>query len=295
MKDKWMMFVALSLCALGVKAASLPKPAPSASSLTITEKTTLVEVVERLRQFTRAQIVIAEKDKALARRYTFPPPLVGKTLKLSPATDALKFLTGAGWEGSPLPAHLRGKAGAQWQLARTPYAFEVGGEKIWTCNNRQWDWRWEKSKGKSAGGVISIFSRLQPDGDVVEGKKFKLPEVKEDATFETLLDLMKQETGVTVNFVPYDSQFLEVQATPAPESPARRAEPKRIPMRAAAIPLHLRERLTEELTPGEFLSILAVGLNQHTRPMKTYWRWSSDRRSTGQVIYTLRDYAHVEE
>jgi len=130
---------------------------------------------------------------------------------------------------------------------------------------------------------------------VVEGKKFKLPEVKEDATFETLLDLMKQETGVTVNFVPYDSQFLEVQATPAPESPARRAEPKRIPMRAAAIPLHLRERLTEELTPGEFLSILAVGLNQHTRPMKTYWRWSSDRRSTGQVIYTLRDYAHVEE
>jgi len=42
MKDKWMMFVALSLCALGVKAASLPKPAPSASSLTITEKTTLV-------------------------------------------------------------------------------------------------------------------------------------------------------------------------------------------------------------------------------------------------------------
>lgn len=295
MKDLRTLFVLVGLCALGVNAASLPKPAPSASSLTLTDKTTLIEVVERLRKFTSAQIVIAGKDKELARRYTFPPHLVGRTLKLSPATDALKFLTSAGWEGSPLPAHLRGKAGAQWQLARTPYAFEVDGQKIWNCNNRQWDWRWEKSKGKSAGGTITIFSRLQPDGDIVEGKRFKLSEVKDDSTFETLLDLMKQETGVTVNFVPYDSQFLEVQALPAPASPARRAEPKRIPMRAAAIPLNLRERLTEELTPGEFLSIIAVGLNQHTRPMKTHWLWSSGKRSSGEVIYTLRDYAHVAE
>lgn len=294
MKDQWMLFFIVGLCALGVQAASLPKPAPSASSLTITEKTTLVEVVERLRKFTTAQIVMAEKDKERARRYTFPPHLVGRTLKLSPVTDALKFLMSAGWEGSPLPAHLRGKAGAQWQLARTPYAFEVDGQKIWNCNNRQWDWRWEKSKGKSAGGTITIFSRLQPDGDVVAARKFKLAEVQDDFTFETLLDLMKQATGVTVNFVPYDSQFLEVKAPPAPESPARRAEPKRVPMRAAAIPPHLRERLTQELTPGEFLSLLAIGLNQHTRPMKTDWRWSSDKRSSGEVIYTLRDYAHVE-
>ncbi len=293
MKAKWLLCVTVALCAMIVEAASLPKPARSASSLTITAKTTLVEVVERLRPFTSAQIVIAEKDKELARRYTFPPHLVGRTLKLSPATDALKFLTSAGWEGSPLPANRRGKAGAQWQLARTPYAFEVDGQKIWNCNNRQWDWRWEKSKGKSAGGTITVFSRLQPDGDVVEGKKFKLSEVQDDSTFETLLDLMKQKTGVTVNFVPYDSQFLEVKATPAPESPARRAESKRVPMRAAAIPPPLRERLTEELTPGEFLSIIALGLNHHTRPMKTDWRWSSDKRSSGEVIYTLRDYAHV--
>jgi hypothetical protein len=294
MKDKWLLFVVVGLWTMLGEAASLPKPA-SSTTIKIAETTTLAEVVERLRKFTNAQVVIAEKDKELAQSYTFPPFLVGKSLKLSPVPDALRFLTGMGWEGSQLPSTLRGKAGTQYQLARTPYAWDDEGKKIWIGNNRQWDSKWEKTKGRAAGGTITIFSRLQSYGDVVEGKRFKLDDVQDDTTFESLLDMVKMETGITVNFTPYDSQFLEVKAIPAPESPAQRAEPKRVPMRASILPTSLRERLTAGVTPGEFLSIMAIGLNQHTRPMKTDWRWSSDKRVSGEVTYTLRDYAHVAE
>jgi hypothetical protein len=294
MKGKWLTLVWFGLCLLGVETVSLPYPA-SSPMMTLTATTTLADVVVRLGRFTSAKVVIAEADKERARRYTFPPFLVGKSLKLSPATDALRYLTSASWDGSPLPANRRGKAGTPYHLARAPYVFEADGKTYWVGNNRQWNWKWEKPRGGPAGGVITVFSRLQADGDVAAGRKFKLDEVKDDSTFETLLDLMKMETGITVNFVPYDSQFLEVRGAPAPESPVTGAVPRRVPMRASDIPIPLRQRLSQELTPGEFLSILTIGLNQHTRPMKTDWRWSSDKTASGGVIYTLRDYAHVEE
>jgi hypothetical protein len=120
------------MAATVLAALSLLVAQPQATfSVRITEKTTLGEILSALARRTTAQLKMDEQTRNFVHRYTFPPHMIGVTVKGANAGEVLAFLFGAGWEGSPLPRELRSQFPNR-QLARTPMPVVVGGKKLWT-------------------------------------------------------------------------------------------------------------------------------------------------------------------
>ena len=253
-------------------------------SVTLSKDLTLDAVLKKLDARTPAVVKIAEADAEIARQYRLPPSLVGHKLSLNNVRGALDFLFGKGWEGSPLREELRDSS--NFMLARCPYRPDWRAD-LWVCNNSCWDWRWEKTKDGPAGGVIHVRRAVQADGDVVETGAFPLPKMKPEFALNTLLQMIKQKARRIVNID--GNQYVPVKDAARPD-----AQPRLEPMRVSSIPEGLRARLAEPHTIGEYLTILAAGLNTHAKPNAGLWKWSSHlvRSDDGadRVIYTLRDY-----
>jgi len=268
-------------------------PPPPPESILLTPTTTLFDVLQTIAPFTPARIELSDPVRKMAKAYTFPPYLHGHELSCKPAAEALNFLTGLGWEGSSLPVEDRAEAGANFQLARTPFAHWVAGEKRWVCNNRCWDWRWEKTangqEGPDDGGRILLVPRLQPDGDVVERQPFRLGRVEDDYVLDTLLDMIKQKIGILVN----------VEGPRYVPVPVDGKTTRLMPMTVADVKAAIGDLFDRPHTLGGYLHLLALGLNHHSASVKGDWKWSSKEQTIqvdgGQktvLIYTLRDYAH---
>lgn len=276
-----------------------PSKPPLPKELTLTPQMRLTEVLNHLAPFTPAFMHMSAEDKALAQQYTLPPHLEGQVLRCEPVREALDFLFGAGWEGSRLAPELRERAGSHYWLARTPYVnglHRPGEPRHWVCNNRMWAWKWEKTEdgqeGPDDGGRVTIFRRLQADGDVVATQPFSLPRLTDEIVLDTVLDWIKQKRGIIVNVVGYP--FAPVEAGRDRQGrPITRLEPLR--MRT------LRQLFGAELekvhTLGEWLHLLAAGLNAHFQGTGSDWKWSStlvrDPGGREVVLYTLRDYGRL--
>ncbi|NCO39527.1 MAG: hypothetical protein GW911_14105 [Armatimonadetes bacterium] len=266
----------LALCTLFCCAAS------TQDALTLTKDLTLTQVLQKLDARTPAAVRIAEPDAELAAQYRCPPYLVGHRLPLTDIRKALDFLCGKGWEGSPLPQELR--TNTSKRLARCPYRpdWEPG---LWVCNNACWVWKWEKKAGGPAGGTLEVSRGVQADGDVVKTEPFSLAPVRPEYALNELLQMVKQKTRIVVNV---DGN----QYAPVPEPGG--GKPRLEPMRLRDLPAPLQGKLGEPHTLGDFLTVLAEGLNSRTKGEGGLWKWSSSLVAGGSgkptVIYTLRDY-----
>jgi hypothetical protein len=284
---------------LGAAAEEKPKtekkaeePPTSPEKITLAAETTLIEVLNALAPFTTAKVkLVAGNAATLGQDYRFPPFLHGQELLCRDVRGTLNFLTGVGWEGSRLPEENRARAGDNYRLAHTPFVPILAGQRHWVCNNRCWDWKWDKGTGPpdvGPGGIITVSARVQPDGDVVEREPFSLGRIPDDYTLDTLLDLIKQRLRITVNVEGY-------QYVPVPFGGATRLKG----MTAADVRAVCGDLLKESHSLGEWLSLIAIGLNQHSKSVQGDWKWSCkeapvkrEGRQETTVIYTLRDYAH---
>lgn len=279
---------------------SLGIPAFSAGSesrdkLVIAEETTFAQVVDVLRQRTKATVVISEADASLAKDYRFPPYIAGTAVPFTPTVGCLSFLSGRGWEGSRLSTEDRKRVDENYQLARAPFRpFPEKG--MWLCNNPMWDWKWEKRKGGSAG-TITIFRRTRDDGDIVAPTIVKVTKVHPDDVLGNILDVVKVQTGIHVEM--YGDQFLRV-----PDEGNPKGEPRLEPMRVLpTVPSDMMERWGTGVSIGELLSALAYGLSVHTRSVGGDWKWSSEpwlsppkaseKPAPPPVRYALRDFARL--
>ncbi|MFN3420341.1 MAG: hypothetical protein ACK40X_01270, partial [Armatimonadota bacterium] len=129
MRWRWLL-IGVTAATFGVLMAQ-PR---TALSFRIAEKTTLGQILSALTRQTTAQLRMDETTRTFVHRYTFPPHMIGVTVKGNNAGEVLAFLFGAGWEGSPLKRELRSQFHNR-MLARTPMPVVVGGKKLWTCNN----------------------------------------------------------------------------------------------------------------------------------------------------------------
>ena len=101
---RWRWLMAATMMATLSFLVAQPKATFSAR---ITEKTTLGEILAALARRTTAQLRMDEQTRSFVHRYTFPPHMIGVTVRGANAGEVLAFLFGAGWEGSPLPRELR--------------------------------------------------------------------------------------------------------------------------------------------------------------------------------------------
>lgn len=251
--------------------------AAARSSIVLKPGIKLSEVVEKLGK----HVTIRGADAELAKQYTLPPYLAGKTLARGGASTALTFLFGTGWEGSRLPEAQRAK-GKNFEIARTPYAYLFGGAAYYVCNNRMWDWTAEANK-------VVVARRVKDDGDLVETKRGNFGKIKNDLTLGTLLDELNRQTGVNVTNLIGKYHVAEKTQMLA----KGRATEIEMPMTASSIPAPLQKRLAEGVSVGEFLSIMCIGLDRHTQQLGGDWKWSSAYEGN-KLVYTLRDYAHVQ-
>ena len=281
-----------------------PTTPPGAALLTVQADTTLMDILSRIDQFTPATLHLDPRDQALAQAYTLPPHWHGTALNCEQAAPALNRLFGRGWEGSRLAADLREEAGSNYQLARTPFVngLLTPASRHWACNNPMWFWRWDKSTavstpvegeekaGSDDGGVITVFQRVKEDGDVVDTQPFKIPALVDDLTLQTVLDWIKQRGGVYVNLDGYP--FAPVHD---PEQESERSGPLLAPLRLVTVRHLFGRRLDAANRLGQWLHMFAAGMSVHTRELGGDWRWSAYRVSARRVIYTLRDYAHLQK
>jgi len=285
MRWRWLM-AATVLAALSLLVAQ-----PQATfSVRITEKTTLGEILSALARRTTAQLKMDEQTRNFVHRYTFPPHMIGVTVKGANAGEVLAFLFGAGWEGSPLPRELRSQFPNR-QLARTPMPVVVGGKKLWTCNNRAFDWKWEKPKGGPAGGIITVWLRVQPDGDIVKRAPIDLRPMQNEFSLDYLRDRIKQLTGVYFNIDPEWHQNVHYKLLPEYRGQTLPAEPH-IPLFVRKMRAIFGDALDRPHTLGEWLSIFAEGLNEHSKARGCVWKWTCS--DGANPIYTLRCYAHTQ-
>jgi hypothetical protein len=231
-----------------------------------------------------------EQTRNFVHRYTFPPHMIGVTVKGANAGEVLAFLFGAGWEGSPLPRELRSQFPNR-QLARTPMPVVVGGKKLWTCNNRAFDWKWEKPKGGPAGGIITVWLRVQPDGDIVKRAPIDLRPMQNEFSLDYLRDRIKQLTGVYFNIDPEWHQNVYYKLLPEYRGQTLPAEPH-IPLFVRKMRAIFSDALDRPHTLGEWLSIFAEGLNEHSKARGCVWKWTCS--DGANPIYTLRCYAHTQ-
>lgn len=280
-------FGAMALVIVGVVMASVP----SKLSFTINEKTTLGQILAALTRQTTAKLQMDDATRSFVHRYTFPPHIIGVTVQGKNVGEVLAFLFGSGWEGSPLKPELRKQAGEQWQLARTPMPIFIGSKKLWACNNRAFDWKWEKPKGGPAGGIIRIWLRVQRDGDLVVRRSLNLDKLQNEFTVDYLRDRINMLTDVYFNFAPEWHQ--NVPHTLLPEYKGIRfPEERMVPLTVRKMRKVFGDELDKTHTLGEWLSIFAESLNEHGKWKGCLWKWSC---TDGEFpTYTLRCYAHTE-
>ncbi|HID05974.1 MAG TPA: hypothetical protein EYP10_02380 [Armatimonadetes bacterium] len=253
-------------------------------SFTVTETMTLKGAFQIIANRTGQPIYVASADMDIVNRYRFPPHLIGVHVVGDSAGEVLSFLFGRGWEGSPIAEAMRERAGEQYQLARTPPCITLGRIRSWTCNNRYFDWEPHK-RG------VRVTVRLNRDGDLVNRKPFSL-DVRDEYVFDTLRELIKQRTGIYINVAVEEHRFVPSNLLPEYKD-ARFKEPILMPMRCAQLSHLFGNLLDQPHTLGEWLSILAEGLNLHSRPRGCMWKWSATRvKGREKPIYTLRCYAH---
>lgn len=229
-------------------------------------------------------VYVSKQDLNVVRSYRFPPYMVGVRVNADTAGQALSFLFGVGWEGSPIQHELQAKLGEDYKLARTPPPIKIGNMTLWACNNRYFDW-------EPVGKGVRVIVRLQPDGDLLYRKPFEL-ELVEDATIDLVRDLINQHIGIYFNIIPEGHKFMPSNLLPQYKRLKVR-EPFLVPMRVAQLSLLFGALIEEKRTLGEWLSMLAEGLNLHCRSRKCVWKWTAwiDEREK-KPIYTLRCYAH---
>ncbi|MCS7253685.1 MAG: hypothetical protein RMK18_03130 [Armatimonadota bacterium] len=252
--------------------------------LTITEGMTLQSALQAIADRSGQPIYVSKQDASVVKTYRFPIHMIGVTVKADTAGQALSFLFGSGWEGSPIAAELRDKLGEDFKLARTPPQIKLNSITSWTCNNRYFDW---KQEGKG----IRVIVRLQPDGDIIKQKPFGL-ELLDEATIDVIRDLINQRVGIYFNIIPEEHKFMPSNLLPQYKR-MKVKEPFLVPMRVAQLSLLFGAMLEERHTLGEWLTMLAEGLNLHCRPRGCLWKWSAwVEEGKDKPIYTLRCYAH---
>ncbi len=259
-------------------------------SFRITEKTTLGQILSALTRQTTAQLRMDETTRTFVLRYTFPPQMIGVTVKGNNAGEVLAFLFGAGWEGSPLKRELRSQFPNR-MLARTPMPVVIGGKKLWTCNNRAFDWKWEKPKGGPAGGIITVWLRVQPDGDMVKRDPIDLRPLQNEFSLDYLRDRIKELTGIYFNIDPEWHQNVNYKLLPEYRGQVLPADPH-IPLFVRKMRAIFGDALDRPRTLGEWLSIFAEGLNEHSKACSCLWKWTCS--DGANPIYTLRCYVHIE-
>ncbi len=255
----------------------------------ITEKTTLGQLLSELSRKTTAQLRMDETTRAFVHRYTFPPHMIGVVVTGANAGEVLAFLFGAGWEGSPLPRELRSQFPNR-QLARTPMPVVIGGKKLWTCNNRAFDWKWEKPKGGPAGGIVTVRLRVQPDGDLVQRTPIDLRPLQNEFSLDYLRDRIKDLTGIYFNIDPEWHQNVSYKLLPEYKGQVLPADPH-IPLFVRKMRAIFGDALDKPHTLGEWLSIFAEGLNEHSKARGCLWKWTCS--DGANPIYTLRCYTHT--
>jgi len=274
---------------LGAIASSLLAAPTPTLFYRITEKTTLGQILGDLTRRTTAQLRMDEATRTFAHRYTFPPHMVGVTVTGRNAGDILAFLFGAGWEGSPLPRELRAQFPNR-QLARTPMPVVVNGKKLWTCNNRAFDWKWEKPKGGPSGGIITVWLRVQRDGDLVKRPPIDLRPLQNEFSLDYLRDRIKTLAGIYFNFDPEWHQNVPYKLLPEYKGQVLPSEPH-IPLFVRKMRALFGDALDKPHTLGEWLSLFAESLNEHSKARGCLWKWSCSEGAS--PIYTIRCYAHA--
>jgi hypothetical protein len=251
-------------------------------TLTITEGMTLYDVLQLISNRTGQVIYVSKQDSKVVRNYRFPPHMIGVTIKADTAGQALSFLFGVGWDGSPIPTEVRAKLNETYMLSRTPPQIKIANYTSWSCNNRYFDWEPVK-------GGARVIVRLQPDGDIVKREPFGL-ELADEFTLDTVRDMIKQRTGIYINIEPEEHRFMPSNLLPQYKS-MKVKEPFLVPMKVAQLSLVFGTLLNEKWTLGEWLSIITEGLNLHSRQRGCLWKWTAWVNGD-KLIYTLRCYAH---
>ncbi len=282
---RWWLLIGVTAMTLSALTAQ-----PKVSlSFRITEKTTLSEILSALTRQTTAQIRMDEAMNSFARRYTFPPHMFGAILKGKNAGEVLSFLFGAGWEGSSLKGEIRSQFPNR-MLARTPMPVFIGSKKLWTCNNRAFEWKWEKPKGGPVGGIITIWLRVQPDGDIVKREPIDLRPLQNEFSLDYLRDRIKDLSGVYFNIDPEWHQNVHYKLLPEYRGQVLPADPQ-IPLFVRKMRKIFGDLLDRPHTLGEWLSIFAESLNEHSKARGCLWKWTCS--DGANPIYTLRCYAHI--
>lgn len=258
-------------------------------SFRITEKTTLGQILSSLARQTTAQLRMEEGTRTFVHRYTFPPHMIGVTVKGNNVGEVLAFLMGSGWEGSPLKPELRAQFPNR-MLARTPMPIIVGSKKLWACNNRAFDWKWEKPKGGPAGGIITLWLRLNSDGDIVKRQPIQLRPLQNNFSLDYLRDRIKELTGIYFNIDPEWHQNVNYKLLPEYRGQVLPADPN-IPLFVGKMRTIFGDTLDRSHTLGEWLSIFAESLNEHSKARGCLWKWTCS--DGANPIYTLRCYVHV--
>ncbi|MCS7185753.1 MAG: hypothetical protein RMK89_02230 [Armatimonadota bacterium] len=282
---RWSL-IGLTVATLGVLAAQ-PK---ATLSFRITEKTTLGQVLSELARQTTAQLRMDETTRSFVHRYTFPPHMLGVTVKGNNVGEVLAFLFGAGWEGSPLKQELRSQFPNR-MLARTPMPVTIGNKKLWSCNNRAFDWKWEKPKGGPAGGIITVRLRVQTDGDIVKRQPIDLRPLQNEFSLDYLRDRIKDLTGVYFNIDPEWHQNVHYKLLPEYRGQVLPADPH-IPLFVRKMRAIFGDSIDKPKTLGEWLSAFAEGLNEHSKARGCLWKWTCS--DGAKPVYTLRCYTHTE-
>ena len=267
---------------------------PPSIAVTITKDVTLEGVLNFLADNTAAKLEMDERTMKVAKAYRFPPHLIGAKVKAERVGAILGWVFGSGWEGSLVPVEQREVAGDRWRLVRAPMSTTldsvVGPLQLWACNNVGFDWRWDKPVGGPPGGIITVKLRTRPDGDLIQREPILLDEeLLDEYALDHLRDLMQRKTRIYVNFDPEDHRYMEY---------ALIAEDSKLESRITPMTVrHMREEfgdlVDEPHTLGDWLSMIATGLNRYCQPRGCLWKWSMTReRGRIQPIYTIRCYAH---
>ncbi len=265
------------------------RPPSGPVRLRISPKGTVGQVLKELSLRTAARLSLDPPTVAFLNTCPFPPHLYGASFSFKNVGEALAFLSGKGWEGSPLPIKERERAGSAYQIARCPLPVRIAGRIFWTCNNPAFAARWSKGPGDPPGGTMQVSLRGFNDGDVVKRDPIPLGPLTGAESVDYLRDRIKELTGIYFNFSPEWHQNVNYKLLPEYQSIHLPANPE-IPLTLVKIQTTLKLTISGPLTLGQWLTIICAGLDEHARNRGCLWKWSSS--SGDQPTYTVRCYAH---
>ncbi|MCS7224653.1 MAG: hypothetical protein NZ959_08885 [Armatimonadetes bacterium] len=292
LRIRWVITLTLlftSFCLFFCQAASRPRSGPI--PIRFTAQTTLLFVLREMSQRTNARLILDPETRKFAEFCPFPPHLHGKAFSFPNVGDALAFLTGKGWEGSPLPIQFRTVVGPSYQLSRCPTPVRVAGKTFWTCNNPAITASWSKKPADPPGGVIRIGMRTRSDGDLVQRNPIEIVGLTGVESVDYIRDRIKELTGIYFNFSPEWHQNVNYKLLPEYKGVTLPADPE-IPLTLSKIRTTLAITLPRQMTLGQWLTVIAAGLNEHSKARQCFWKWSASDKD--RPVYTIRCYAHME-